>query len=96
MLHIVEETYVDEVGVVTLPEVVEHASFIEVRETSHVFNLLKLGWVHLLSVADVHLNLLKRNNLQKVNENEHASREAAKSERSKKWRMYITMLFICY
>ena len=53
-------THVDEAGVVSLPEVVQHAGLVEVRETSHVLDLLKLGRIHLLGVADVHLYLLRR------------------------------------
>ena len=53
-------THVDEAGVVSLPEVVQHAGLVEVCETSHVLNLLKLGRIHLLGVADVHLYLLRR------------------------------------
>ena len=53
-------THVDEAGVVSLPEVVQHAGLVEVRETSHGLDLLKLGRIHLLGVADVHLYFLRR------------------------------------
>lgn len=41
-------TYVDEVNVVSLFEVVQHRSVVEVGERSHVLALLELWRVHLL------------------------------------------------
>ena len=53
------QTYVNQARVVTLSEIVQYASFIEVRQAGHVLNLLKLRWVHLLCVVDVNFNLLQ-------------------------------------
>ena len=53
------QTYINQARVVTLSEIVQYASFIEVRQAGHVLNLLKLRWVHLLCVVDVNFNLLQ-------------------------------------
>ena len=45
--------HIDQAGVVSLPQVVEHGCFVQVGQTSHVLHLLKLWRVHLLS--DVHI-----------------------------------------
>ena len=52
------QTYIDEAGVVALAKVVQDAGFIEVGQASHVFDLLKFGWVHLLGCIQVHLDFL--------------------------------------
>lgn len=52
-------TYVDQARVVTLSEVVQNTSFIEVGQTSHILDLLEFWWIHLLCVIDVDLNLLQ-------------------------------------
>ena len=52
-------TYVDQARVVTLSEVVQYTSFVEVRQAGHVLNLLKLRWVHLLCIVNVNFNLLQ-------------------------------------
>ena len=54
-------THIDQAGVVSLLEIVQDTGLIEVGEACHVLNLLKLWRVHLLSVIDVHGNLLKKN-----------------------------------
>lgn len=51
-------TYIYEAGVVALAKVVQNAGFIEIGQTSHVFDLLKLGRIHLLGCIQVHLNFL--------------------------------------
>lgn len=56
--HYFLDAYVDKTGEVSLSEIVQDTSFIEISEASHVFNFLELWRVHLLSVADVHLDLL--------------------------------------
>lgn len=52
-------TYVDQARVVTLSEVVQNTSFIEVGQTSHILDLLEFWRIHLLCVIDVNLNLLQ-------------------------------------
>lgn len=44
------ESYVDELGVVTLLQVVEDRSIVEVGQIGHVFGFLILGRVHLLQL----------------------------------------------
>ena len=51
-------TYVDEAGVVSLAKVVEDTGLIQIRQTCHVLNLLKLWRIHLLRGVQVHLHLL--------------------------------------
>lgn len=46
-----EEPYVDEFGVVTLLQVVEDRSIVEVSQIGHVFGFLILGRVHLLQLV---------------------------------------------
>ena len=51
-------TYVDEIRVVALSQVMKNARFIQVRQCCHVFGLLELRRVHLLSIVFRHLHLL--------------------------------------
>lgn len=48
-----EQAYVDESREVPLLEVVQHARLVEVGQAGHVFRLLKLRGIHLLSLGDV-------------------------------------------
>lgn len=47
-------TYIDETGVVSLPQIMQNSSFIEVRQRCHVLFLLKFRRIHLACVIDVH------------------------------------------
>ena len=47
----IEATYVDEVFVVALPQIVQHSSVVQVRKISHILDFLKLGWVHRLALV---------------------------------------------
>lgn len=57
--HDFTRTHIDEAGVVTLLQVVQNTGLIEVSQRGHVLNLLELWRVHLVSVIDVHGDLLK-------------------------------------
>ena len=56
---------VDEVGLVACIEVVDDGSFIEMGELGHVIGLVEFGWIDLINLVKVCLNLraiLKLNN----------------------------------
>jgi len=46
-----EESYIDELGVVTLLQVVEDRSIVEVSQIGHVLAFLILGRIHLLQLV---------------------------------------------
>lgn len=39
-------TYVEEVHIITLPQVVQHCGLVEVSQFTHIFDTVKLGRVH--------------------------------------------------
>lgn len=47
-LHTCGATYVDQLMVVTLPQVVQDGGVVEVCQVGHILSLLILRWVHLL------------------------------------------------
>ena len=51
-------TYIDETGIITLTKVMENRCLVEVGESSHVFNLLKLWRIHLLGDIEGNLDIL--------------------------------------
>jgi len=50
--------YVDKSGAISSSQVVQHGSFVEVRQVCHVFDLLKLRRIHLLDLILLHHFLL--------------------------------------
>ena len=54
--------YVDEARVVSLAKVLQYAGFVEVGQSCHVFNLVKLRRVHLLSGVQIDFNFLMQKN----------------------------------
>lgn len=51
------QTHIDESGVVSILEVVQHRGLVQAGELRHVLHLVELGWVHLLNVILVDLHL---------------------------------------
>jgi len=42
-----EDTYINQLAVIALSQIMKDASFVQVCEVGHVFNLLELRWIHL-------------------------------------------------
>ncbi len=51
-------THIDQTGIVALTKIVKDGGLVEVCKSSHILNLLKLGWIHLLSHIQWHFNFL--------------------------------------
>lgn len=47
-------SYVNKIRIITLSKIVQHASFVQVRKLSHVFDLIEFQRIHFFSGVDVH------------------------------------------
>lgn len=50
-------THVDESGVVSVLQVVQHRGLVQAGQLRHVLHLVEFGWVHLLNVILVYRHL---------------------------------------
>ena len=44
-------TYVNQVDVVALPQIVQHGSVVQVSKISHILDFLKLWWIHRIALV---------------------------------------------